>query len=60
MKTVDQIQAEKDALDAAKRRQLDPGAPKPLQVAKTASPATGAAPAAKQHRKGKAKPAVAD
>ena len=34
VKSADQIQAEKDALDAAKQRQLDPGAPKPLGLAK--------------------------
>ena len=34
VKTVDQIQAEKAALDAAKTRQLNPGAPKPLVLGK--------------------------
>jgi hypothetical protein len=39
VKTPDEIQAQKDALDAAKQRQLDPNAPKPL--------GTGKKPAAK-------------
>ncbi len=59
VKTLDQIQAQKDALDAAKQRQLDPGAPKPLDVANTAAPAADTAPVARKHRKAKGKPAGA-
>ena len=54
VKTPDQIQAEKDALDLAKQRQLDPAAGKPVPIVKAA-----ADPAAKKRRA--AKPAaVAD
>ena len=59
VKTPAQIQAEKDALDAAKVRQLNPTAPKPLQVAKTVSPTADAASSAKKHLRAKAKPAAA-
>ena len=48
VKTPDQIQAEKDALDLAEKRQLDPRAAGPAPIAK-AAPATPA-PAAKKHR----------
>ena len=62
VKTPAQIQAQKDALDAAKVRQLNPGAPQPLQIAKTApSAADPAAPAKKRRGKGvKPAGAVAD
>ena len=54
VKTPDQIQAQKDALDLARQRQLDPKAGKPVPIVKTA---TG--PAAKKRQA--AKPAaVAD
>ena len=33
VKSADEIQAQKDALDAAKKRQLDPGSPKPIGAA---------------------------
>ena len=50
VKSADQIQAEKDALDAAKQRQLDPGAPKPLGPgrAKKAARAKSAQPKSAQ------------
>lgn len=59
VKTPAEIASEKDALDAAKARQLNPGAPKPLGVVKAASPAADPAPAAKTHRRAKARSAAA-
>ena len=38
VKTAAEIQAKKDALDAAQERQTNPGAPVPLQVAKAKRP----------------------
>ncbi len=51
MKTPAEIQAGKDALDAAKRRQLDPAAAGPLQIVKAPAPGPRAA--------GKARPPAA-
>ncbi len=59
VKTAAQIQAEKDALDAAKVRQLSPGAPQPLQVARTAVPAADSGAPAKRRRGNRVKPAGA-
>ncbi len=53
VKTADQVKAKQAALDAAKERQLNPGAPAPLELKKGRTPA-GAKPAAP------AAPAVAD
>ena len=44
VKSAAQIKAKQDALDAARTRQLDPGAPVPLQIAKAKRP-TRPAPA---------------
>lgn len=49
VKTPDQIQASKDALDAAQERQLKPGGPAPVKLAK-----------GRRGGKGKPAPAVAD
>lgn len=48
VKTPAEIQARKDALDVAQKRQLDPNAGKPVEVVKAApAPAAKARPAAK-------------
>ncbi len=61
VKTPDQIQAKKDALDAAQARQSAPNAPAPLQAAKVPGAArTAQAPKAKRPDKAKPAPAVAD
>jgi hypothetical protein len=59
VKTPAEIQAKKDALDAAQARQVNPSAPTALQVAK-ASPTPSQAAKAKKPVKARVAPAVAD